>query len=328
MRYSQKFIVLVLLLILVMLINLVLGSVILPPKVWKGLLTGQIIDSSTYPILSYRLAKAITAIIVGASLALSGLFMQSIFRNPIVGPYVLGTSSAAGLGVAILLLGSAIAGFTLPDIGITTAAIAGSILSLLLIILLYHRLRSAVNLLIAGLMLGIFSGAVINLLSYFTQANALQKFVFWSMGNLGNLSWTHIFIMSLLSLLIFVLSIFYIKKLNLLLIGENYAKSMGINVYQTHLTILVFTGILVGVVTAMVGPIAFVGLAVPHIARMYFKTALHQILIPAVLLIGSIIMLLCDTIAQVPGSSLSLPINSITALFGAPLVVYLIMKKS
>ncbi len=328
MTVQRRFIFLFILFLFGFILNMVLGSVIVPLSSWWHLFRGQNLDNGTQAILLYRLAKATTAILTGSALALSGLFMQSIFRNPIVGPYVLGTSSAAGLGVALLILGSAIGGFYLPDLSIATAAAIGSILSLLLIMLLYYKLKSIVNLLVAGLMLGIFTGAIINMLSYFTQAEALQKFVFWSMGNLGNQSWSRIIITGIIVFAIAFFSLLYVKDLNALLLGENYAKAMGVNIHATHRRLLILSGILVGVITAFTGPIAFVGLAVPHIARLFFKTYMHQILIPAVLLIGAILMLLCDTIAQVPGSALTLPINSITAVFGAPLVVYLIMKKS
>jgi len=255
--------------------------------------------------------------------------MQSIFRNPIVGPYVLGVSSGGGLGVALLILGGSFIGIQhIASISISLAAALGSILTLLLIISFYSRTKNAVNLLIIGLMIGVFSGAIISILSYFTQANRLQKYVFWSMGNLGNVSWHNILILGFIILFSLIIILFIIKPVNAMLLGEHYALSMGVDIKKTHLLVIVLSGLMVGSITAFVGPIAFVGLAVPHIARIYFKTALHQILIPAVLLIGSIIMLVCDTIAQVPGSSLSLPINSITALFGAPLVVYLIMKKN
>ena len=327
MHHRQKFVVLGLLLLLSLFLNIALGSVIIPIHTWKDWFAGQELDQGFSQIILYRWHKALTTILTGAALSLSGLFMQSIFRNPIVGPYVLGTSAAAGLGVAVLLLGGAIAGVQLPDISIAVAAVIGSAMSLLLIIGLYQKLKSAVNLLIAGLMTGIFTGAVINILSYFTQADALQKYVFWSMGNLGNLPEEQLQIMLLIIPIIIFMSIFFIKKLNALLLGENYAKSMGVNVHYTHISLLILTGILVGIVTAFVGPVGFIGLAVPHIARMYFKTHLHQILIPAVVLVGAILLLICDTIAQLPGSSMSLPINSITALFGAPLTLYLILKR-
>lgn len=329
MTTAKKFTILFLILLFSLILNMALGSVIISLKEWGQLLIDGSIDIGLNHILTFRVMKALTAIFTGASLALSGLFMQSVFRNPIVGPYVLGTSSAAGLMVGLLILGGAIAGFSwLPDISLTLAGITGSVLSLFLIILFYEKLKSVVSLLIAGLMFGIFTGAIINILSYFTQAQALQKFAFWSMGNLGNQSWSHILLMGFVSLSIFVLSMRFIKKLNALLLGENYAKSLGVNVHNTNRIILIFAGILVGMVTAFVGPIAFIGLAVPHMARLLFKTYLHQILIPATLILGSVLMLLCDTIAQLPGSALTLPINSVTALFGAPLVVYLLLKKT
>ncbi len=326
---SRKFGVLFLLLLLAVSINLSLGSVILSGDVWGQIWQGKELDAGIHQILLYRIAKLFTAILTGVSLAVSGLIMQSVFRNPIVGPYVLGTGAAGGLGAAVLILGSALGGFgTVGSLSIALAAATGSVLSLLGIIILYQKLKSPVNLLIAGLMLGVFSGAIINILSYFTQAEALQKFVFWSMGNLGNQSWKHILIIGVINLTAITVSLFFIKTLNALLLGENYAKSLGVNVYRANMVLIVISGILVGVVTAFVGPIAFVGLAVPHIARLYFKTQLHQILLPAVILIGAVLLLICDSIAQVPGSVLTLPINSITALFGAPLLTYLILKKS
>ncbi len=304
-----------------------LGSVLIPLKEWLNIFKNSVLSSKTLPILTYRLHKAETAIITGAALSVSGLFMQSIFKNPIVGPYVLGTSSAASLGVAIVILGGTLTGINLPDISLITAAIIGSTFSLGVVILLYHRLKSPVNLLITGLMFGIFSGAIINILSFFTQAQRLQQFIFWSMGNLGNQSSAHIEVMLIFVVSGIIASLFVIKNMNALLLGENYAKAMGVNVYRTHLILLIISGILVGIITAYVGPIAFVGLAVPHIVRIYFKTYKHQILIPASLISGAILMLVCDILSQVPGSSLSLPINSITAIFGAPLVIFLILKK-
>ena len=184
------------------------------------------------------------------------------------------------------------------------------------------------SLLIAGLMIGIFAGAIVNILSYFTQAEALQGFVFWSMGNLGGLAIEHLWILLSISIAGLLIAIFYIKDLNALLLGENYAASMGVNVRQVYLVLIAVTGIWVGSITAFAGPIAFIGLAVPHLSRLFLKTQLHQYLIPATVLTGAITLLLRDTIAQVPGSVLVLPINSITALFGAPLVVYLIYKKA
>ena len=326
---SKKFVFLVFLLLITLIINLSLGSVILPFDIWRRLWHGQELAPGVYQILLYRLAKLLTVVITGISLGVSGLILQGVFRNPIAGPYVLGTSAAGGLGVAFLILGGTIFGFEPSgSAGIVIAAATGSVLSLLGIIILYRRLKSPVNLLIAGLMLGIFSGALINILSFFTQAEALQKFVFWGMGNLGNQSWEHITVMAIFTVPAVLSGLFFIKPLNAMLLGENYAKSLGVNVYRSNMILIVISGILTGVVTAFVGPVAFVGLAVPHIARLFFKTHLHQVLFPAVILTGAVLLLICDTIAQVPGSVLTLPVNSITALFGAPMLVYLILKKS
>jgi len=325
---NKKFIILIVIVLLAFILNLMLGSVIIPKSIWLDLAGGHKINEGYAHILDFRLAKAITAILVGAGLATSGLLMQSIFRNPIVGPYVLGLSSGAGLGVAILILGSSLLGFSfVSDISITVVAALGSILSLLLIISFYYKVKSVVNLLIIGLMIGIFSGAIVNILSFFTQADQLQKYVFWSMGNLGNLSWKQILALTVIILLSFAVILTKLKAMNSLLLGENYALSTGVNIRQTNLIVIIITGIIVGSITAFAGPIAFVGLAVPHISRLIFKTQLLPVLFPAGILIGSIIMLLCDTIAQVPGAMMTLPINSVTVLMGAPLVVYLIYKQ-
>ncbi len=320
---------LIFILLLSFLLNISLGSVIIPIKDWN-ILAGVIDTNNPYnQIINYRLSKAAMAIIAGAGLALSGLLMQTMFRNPIVGPYVLGLSSGAGLGVAVLILGSTLLGIQyIPQLGISFASALGSTLSLLFLISFYYRFPHSVNLLITGLMLGIFSGAVISILSYFTQADALQKYVFWSMGNLGNINRSEIIILSIILSISVLISLLNIKKFNALLLGEQYAVSMGVELKSIHLLIIILTGILVGSITSITGPIGFIGLAVPHITRSIFKTQLHQYLIPGSLLIGSILLLLCDIISQVPGSILTLPINSITSLIGAPLVIYLIYKKS
>jgi len=328
MNTTRKFIFLFLLLLIALVLNLSLGSVILPASWWVDKFSFSTTHSSYDAIMLYRLSKAAMAVLAGSGLALSGLIMQNIFRNPIVGPYVLGLSSGAGLGVGILILGGSVLGIGhLSQISITLASATGSALTLLLIIALYYKLKNPVSLLVAGLMIGIFASALISILSYFTQATALQKYVFWSMGNLGSQHFKSIFLLWGVVLLGIVISIYFIKDLNALLLGENYAASMGVNIHQTHLILIIMTGILAGTVTAFAGPIAFVGLAVPHLTRIYFKTHLHQYLIPGSILTGAIILLLCDTIAQVPGSIISLPINSVTAIFGAPLVIYFIYKK-
>jgi iron complex transport system permease protein len=329
MQTPKKYILLMTILIFTVLVNLLLGSVIIPKGELLKLISFQDFQNSAYHqiIFDYRLPKTIVGGLVGAGLGVSGLLMQSIFRNPIVGPYVLGLSSGAGLGVAMLILGSSIIGVSfVSSFSISLAAVLGSILTLLLIMSFYLRIKNMVSLLIVGLMIGIFSGAIISVLSYFTQAESLQKYVFWSMGNLGNLSWTEVLILFAVVVFSVAAVIFLIKPMNALLLGENYALSMGVQIKKVNFSVILLTGLLVGSITAFVGPIAFVGLAVPHLARMFFKTQLLQILFPAVVLIGAILMLICDTIAQLPGTVLTLPINSVTALLGAPLVVYMILK--
>jgi len=330
MNFKKKIIFLILLLFLSLILNIVFGSVIIPKGIIYNAFTHRLNTQSPYfqIIFDYRIPKAIVAILTGVGLSVSGLLMQSIFRNPIVGPYVLGISSGGGLGVALLLLGGSFLGIQhIASISISIAAALGSILTLLLIISFYSRTKNAVNLLIIGLMIGIFSGAIISILSYFTQANRLQKYVFWSMGNLGNISWNNILILGVIISFSLIIIVFILKPINALLLGEHYALSMGINIKSTHLIVIILSGLMVGSITAFVGPIAFVGLAVPHIARLIFKSQMIQILLPASLLIGSILMLLCDSIAQLPGSVLVLPINAITAILGAPLVIYLINRK-
>ena len=323
----KKFIILSALVILAFLLNVWLGSVWIPKSVWGDLFHLHRIDAGYAQIINFRLAKAVTAFLVGAGLATGGLLMQSLFRNPIVGPYVLGLSSGAGLGVAILILGSSALGFTfVSDFGITLAASLGSVISLLLIISFYYKVKNTTNLLIIGLMIGIFTGAVVSILSYFTQAEKLQKYVFWSMGNLGNNSWTQIVILLIINILSFIIVLSMLKQMNALLLGENYARSMGVPVKRVNYIIIVVTGVLTGTITAFVGPIAFVGLAVPHLAKRIFKTQLLPVLFPAGILIGAALMLFCDTLAQVPGAIITLPINSITVLMGTPLVVYLIYR--
>jgi len=313
---------------MVLFLNISLGSVLVPFSAWKEYFFDSAHHFEYEGIFHYRLSKAIMAIVAGSGLAISGLIMQNLFRNPIVGPYVLGLSSGAGLGVALLILGGMLTGLHFfSQWSISLASAVGSALTLMLIVSLYYKLKNPLSLLVAGLMIGLFAGAIISILSYFTQAASLQKFIFWSMGNLGAQSFENMIILWLISLFAFVSLVFYIKDLNALLLGENYAASMGVNIKRTHLVLILLTGLLTGSITAFAGPIAFVGLAVPHISRLYFKTHLHQYLIPGNILLGAIVLLFCDTIAQVPGSVLVLPINSITAIFGAPLVVYLIYKK-
>ena len=283
-------------------------------------------------VLNYRLPKAITAIIVGSGLSISGLLMQTLFRNPLAGPFVLGISSGASLGVAILILGATFFGanitaYAFTNWGLAIAASIGAFLVLSAVMLAAIKVRNTMSILIIGLMFGSLTAAVISVLAYFSSANQLQQYLFWSFGSLGNLSWNEIIALSITFLVGILLVIFIIKPLNSLLLGENYAKSMGVNVKRTRNLTLMATSLLTGVITAFSGPIAFIGLAVPHLTRLLINTSNHKILLPAVAISGAIIMLICDSIAQLPNSEFTLPINAITSLFGAPIIIWLLVRK-
>lgn len=316
------------------LINISLGSISIPIKEVFNSLTGGHSSKETweYIIVNYRLPKAITALLVGIGLSISGLLMQTLFRNPLAGPYVLGLSSGASLGVALVILGAAflpsfLTVFLLSSYGVVLASSFGSFLVLLAILAISQRLRDTTTILIVGLMFGSLTSAIVGTLTYFSTAEQLQKFTFWSLGNLGNLSWSSIGILSFCVGIGLLLSLFSIKPLNALLLGENYARSLGMNYKKARMIIIVATSILAGSITAYAGPIAFIGLAVPHIAKLTFKTSNHYILFWSTLLYGAIIMLICDSISQVPGSDITLPINAVTSIFGAPIVIWLLIRK-
>jgi iron complex transport system permease protein len=321
-------------LIFLFFVNISLGSITIPFKeIYTSLSGGQSSKSTwEYIIINYRLPKAITAVLVGMGLSISGLLMQTLFRNPLAGPYVLGLSSGASLGVAFVILGASIlpsflSGILLSPYGIVLASTLGSTSVLLLVLLVSQRLRDTMAILIVGLMFGSFTSAIVGVLTYFSSAEQLQKFTFWSMGNLGNLSWSSILILSICVLLGLFLSLLSIKPLNALLLGENYAKSMGLNFNKARLIIILATSILAGSITAYAGPIAFIGLAVPHIAKLVFQTSNHTVLYWSTLLFGASIMLICDVVSQMPGMEVTLPINAITSILGAPVVIWLLVRK-
>ncbi|REE82050.1 iron complex transport system permease protein [Lutibacter oceani] len=332
--YSNTFIILILVLVFIFFINLSLGSVYIPLKqLFFTLINGEVDKESWRSIiLSYRLPKAITAIIVGSGLSISGLLMQTLFRNPLAGPFVLGISSGASLGVAVLILGASFLGanitsYAFNNFGLAIAASLGAFLVLSAVMLAALKVRNTMSILIIGLMFGSLTAAVISILAYFSSASQLQQYMFWSFGSLGNLSWKEIIALLIVFLIGISFVIFIIKPLNSLLLGENYAKSMGVNVKRTRNFVLIATSLLTGVITAFSGPIAFIGLAVPHLTKLLFNTSNHRILLPAVAVCGAIIMLICDSIAQLPTSEYTLPINAITSLFGAPIIIWLLVRK-
>ena len=333
-KYRLKFILFILLLAIFILLNLSLGSVDIPFKSILFTLTGNDIvkESWQYIILEYRLPKAITAVLVGSGLSISGLLMQTLFRNPLAGPFVLGISSGASLGVALLVLGAAIfsgsiVGFAFSNLFLALAASIGALFVLSAVMIVARKVKNTMSILIIGLMFGSFTAAIISVLAYFSSAENLQQYVFWTFGSLGNLGWDEILIIGGIYLVSIGILMSIIKPLNSLLLGENYAISLGVNLKRTRNITLLVTGILTGVITAFSGPIAFIGLAVPHLTKLLIKSSNHRILLMAVAIMGAIIMLISDTIAQLPFSEFSLPINAVTSLFGAPIVIWLLVRK-
>lgn len=333
-KNSIIFLVLTVLLLVCFLTNISIGSVKIPLEDIVNSLSGGFASKNSWEIIiwNYRLPKAITAILVGMGLSISGLLMQTLFRNPLAGPDVLGLSSGASLGVAFAILGAGImppflSQFFLSSYGLVLASCLGSSLVLLAVLVVSQKLRDTMAILIVGLMFGSFTSAIIGVLTYFSGAEELQKYTFWSLGSLGNLSWNTILILTVTCFIGLVISAICIKPLNALLLGERYAKSLGINFKKTRLLIIIATSILAGSITAFAGPIAFIGLAVPHITKMIFQTSSHFLLFWGSLLLGAIILLICDTVAQLPGGNFTLPINAITSILGAPIVIWLLVRK-
>ena len=322
------------LLVICFLANISLGSVYIPLNEVFNSLLGNATEQETWQhiIQNYRLPKAITAILVGSGLGISGLLMQTLFRNPLAGPFVLGISSGASLGVALVILGSSVFGgvftiFLISKWSIVIAASVGSFLVLLAVLIVSLKVRDTMAILIIGLMFASITSAIVSVLSYFGSAQQLQQYIFWGFGSLGNLSWEELGIFFIIYCIGLIISLASVKSLNTMLLGENYAKSLGLNIKRSRFAIIMATSLLAGTITAFAGPIAFIGLAIPHLTRQVFNTSNHKILLPAVFLFGAIVMLICDSIAQVPNSDYTLPINAITSLVGAPVVIWLLVRK-
>ena len=331
--YRSQFLVLTLILVICFFLNISLGSISIPiESIFRELFGSSNNETWQVIIRDFRLPKAITAILVGSGLGISGLLMQTLFRNPLAGPFVLGISSGASLGVAIVILGSGLFGgvlatYLISKWSIVIAASIGSSLVLLAVLAVSSRVRDTMAILIIGLMFGSITAAVVSVLSYFSTAEQLQQYIFWGFGSLSNLSWSELLLFFGLFLAGLILAIFSIKNLNSLLLGDNYAKSLGLNLKRSRLVIILATSLIAGTITAFAGPIAFIGLAIPHLTRQIFRTTNHKILLPAVFLFGAIVMLICDSIAQLPASDYVLPINAITALIGAPVVIWLLVRQ-
>ena len=310
--------------------DILIGSVALPLGEVVGALFGSGDEVTRNIVLNFRLPKAVTALLVGASLSAVGLQMQTLFRNPMAGPYVLGVSSGASLGVALFLLGLPLFGIStngaISSIGVVGAAWIGSALIMSVVLAVTARIKDIMVVLILGMMFGSAATAVVEILQYLSPEGALKSFVVWTMGSLGSVSREQLLIMAPVMILGLALSVSLIKPLNAMLLGENYASTMGINIRRTRLMISTITVMLAGTVTAFCGPIGFIGLAVPHIARMTFREADHRVMMPASMLLGALIMLFCDVASQLPANDMTLPINTVTALIGIPVVVVVIVR--
>lgn len=337
MRNSKNTIILFALivpLILLLLIDLWLGSVSIPFPQYMDILSGKSENSGwIYIVFQLRLPRAITAIIAGTGLSVAGLMMQTLFRNPLVGPYVLGISSGASLGVALFVMSSAF--FALLNIDEVyffdpraqiAAAIVGASLVFLLIVAISSKVRDTVSLLIVGIMFSSLAIAIVSILQYFSKPELVQKFVIWTLGSLSAVSWEQLYLIGPLVFAGVILGIFLIKPMNALLLGEENAVVTGVRMKRLKYQILISSSIITGALVAFIGPIAFVGLAVPHIVRLVFGTSNHRVVLPGCVILGSILLLICDIISQVPGHSLVLPINAVTALFGAPVVIWIIIR--
>lgn len=318
------------------LLSLLIGSVSIPLQDILQILRGAEPARATWTtiILDFRLPKALTALLAGAALGVSGLQMQTLFRNPLADPFVLGISSGASLGVALVVLSVGTTGAILlaglglaGDFGLTVAAILGAGLALLVVTLVAARVQSVMTLLILGLMFGAGVSALVSLLMYFSIAERVQAYINWTFGSFGGVTWKQMPIFIPVILLGLTGAFFLSKPLNALLLGESYARSMGMNIRRARLAIVFSTALLAGCVTAFCGPIGFLGIAVPHLCRAVFSTSDHRTLIPATILLGGTLALAADLIAQAPGSQIVLPLDAVTTLLGAPVVIWVILRQ-
>lgn len=314
--------------------NLIVGSVRIPLADVCDILFDKFEgkESWKYIVMENRLPQALTAMLCGASLAVCGLMLQTAFRNPLAGPDVFGISSGAGLGVAIvmLFLGGSVSTtmFTVSGfLAILTSAFIGAIVVTMIILLLSTMVRNSVLLLIVGLMVGYVSSSAVALLNFFASEEGVKSYMVWGMGNFGGVSMDHMLLFALLCLVGIIASIFLIKPLNIMLLGTQYAESLGINIRQIRNLLLVTVGLLTAVTTAFCGPVSFIGLAIPHISRLLFHTDNHQILLPGTVLTGAVIALFCNLICYLPGELGIIPLNAVTPLIGAPVIIYVIIKR-
>lgn len=317
-------------------LNLALGSVYIPFGDVVGILTGQDAQQEVWYniVMKTRLPQTITAMACGAGLSVAGLQMQTVFRNPLAGPSVLGISSAASLGVAlVVLLSGALGGGLLTQFGVfgntalTLAAMAGAMSVMALIVYLSRKVESSVTLLVVGVLIGYIASAIIGVLKYFSSEEDVHAYVIWGLGSFARVTGGQVYVFAGLMAVLLPITMLLIKPLDILLLGEQYARNLGLNLNRTRTLVITSAGALVAIVTAYCGPIMFLGLAVPHICRALFATSSHRILMPATLLCGASLALLCNLIARLPGFEGALPINSVTALIGAPVALSVLLKR-
>lgn len=331
-KHVGLFMLLGVLFVVVVIADLITGTVHIPVRSVIGMITGSDAQNPVWNtiLFEFRIPKMLTAIMAGCALSVSGLQMQTIFRNPLAGPDVLGVSSGASLGVAFVVMGFGNL-FVAENIGYLgswiqiIAAWIGAGLVLLLIMFVSLRVRDIMTILILGILFGSAASAFVSILQFFSPQSMLKAYVIWSMGNLGNLTGEQLKVLFLSLTVGFLLTASTLKVLNAMLLGESYSRSMGVNIKLFRIVIFLSTSLLSGSITAFCGPVAFVGIAVPHLARFVFGTANHYILVPASMLLGSLLMLLADIISQAPGSGILLPVNAITALLGIPVVIWVII---
>ncbi|KUG19343.1 vitamin b12 abc transporter, permease component btuc [hydrocarbon metagenome] len=316
-------------------LDIMLGSVNIPLDSLLAIPTGGEVKETWATIFWYwRLPKAITAVFAGAALALSGLLMQTFFRNPLADPFILGISSGASVGVALVMMSAGFCGIGavfaglgfLGDVSIAFASVLGSLAVLLLILLISAKIQSSTTILVLGIMVSYISGAIVTILLQFADQSSMHSYSFWTFGSFSGVTWSQLPVLAFFLTAGFGVSFFLTKSLNALLLGEQYAVSMGMDYKKIKNAIIVNTAVMAGVVTAFCGPIGFLGVAVPHFCRSLFVTADHRILVPACVIVGGIIALATDIISHLPGTDLVLPLNAITALFGAPVVIWVIVR--
>ena len=322
-----------LILVVLFVVDLLTGSVHISFEDIIMALSGKAEADIINILYGFRLPRALTALLAGMALSVSGLQMQTVFRNPLAGPYVLGISSGASLGVAILILGlssviSTNISLAFNSWAIVGAAWIGSGFVLVLIMIVSVRVRDIMTVLILGIMFASAVSAIVSIMQYFSDESMLKSFVIWTMGSLGNLSWQQLNILIISIIAGLLISILTTKMLNALLLGEDHARSIGLKIRKARILIFISTSILAGSVTAFCGPLAFIGIAVPHICRLIFATSSHNYLIPGTMMLGSIALLLSDIISQLPGNGRILPVNSVTALIGIPVLIWIIVRRN